>query len=167
MAVRGGGAVPGGGLALRYDVLGLDLGRDAWFTMLAFWFFAAGWAAVKATNPWQRLAVTIAIAVGLYGYFDNPNREALVLAGFLLLIWLPAVRFPARLTVVAGVIAEASLYTYLTHFQVYAVFEGHPALGVAASIAVGVLLTQAVTLVRRRLRERKPSVSSVAVPAPR
>ncbi|BBY16686.1 AMP-binding protein [Mycolicibacterium litorale] len=155
------------GLALRYDVLGLDLGRDAWFTMLAFWFFAAGWAAVKATNPWQRLAVTIAIAVGLYGYFDNPNREALVLAGFLLLIWLPAVRFPARLTVVAGVIAEASLYTYLTHFQVYAVFEGHPALGVAASIAVGVLLTQAVTLVRRRLRERKPSVSSVAVPAPR
>ena len=37
------------GLALRYDVLGLDLGRDAWFTMLAFWFFAVGWAAAKAT----------------------------------------------------------------------------------------------------------------------
>ncbi|MGE2712478.1 AMP-binding protein [Mycolicibacterium litorale] len=155
------------GLALRYDVLGLDLGREAWFTMLAFWFFAAGWTAAKATHPWQRLAVTIAIAVGLFGYFDNPNREALVLAGFVLLIWLPALRVPAGVTAVAGVVAEASLYTYLTHFQVYALFEGHPALGVAASIAVGVLLTQAVTLVRRRLRERRPAVTASGVLARR
>ncbi len=42
------------GLALRYDVLGLGLGRDAWFTILAFWFFAAGWAAAKATTLQQR-----------------------------------------------------------------------------------------------------------------
>ena len=71
------------------------------------------------------------------------------------------------MTVVAGVIAEASLYTYLTHFQVYALFEGHPALGVAASIAVGVLLTQALTLLRRRLRDRRPSISAAEVPARR
>jgi hypothetical protein len=155
------------GLALRYDILGLDLGRDAWFTMLTFWFFAAGWAAAKATTPWQRIAVTVALTVGLYGYFENPNREALVLAGFVLLIWLPALRCPAGLTVVAGVVAEASLYTYLTHFQVYALFEGRPALGVAASIAVGVLLTQALTKLRRRLRDHRPSVSPPAVPARR
>ena len=38
------------GLALRYDILGLHLGDDAWFTMLAFWFFAIGWAAVEGVD---------------------------------------------------------------------------------------------------------------------
>lgn len=155
------------GLALRYDVVGLHMGRDAWFTMLAFWFFAAGWATAKATTPWQRIAVTVALAVGLHGYFGNTHRELLVLAGFVLLIWVPSIRCPAGLTVIAGVIAEASLYTYLTHFQVYALFKGHPALGVIASIVVGVLLTQALTLLRRRLGERRTAVTAAAVPVRR
>ncbi len=67
------------GLALRYDILGLHLGRDAWFTMLAFWFFAIGWAAAKASTALQRAAVTLALIVGLHGYFDSTVREALVL----------------------------------------------------------------------------------------
>ena len=83
------------GLALRYDVFGLDMGRDAWFTVLAFWFFAVGWAAAKSTTMWQRIAVTVVLVVSLYGYFDSTNREVLVLAGFALLIWLPAIRCPA------------------------------------------------------------------------
>ena len=146
------------GLALRYDILGLDLGRDAWFTMLAFWFFAIGWTAAKASTTWQRIAVTVVLVVGLHGYFDSTLREALVLTGLVLLIWLPAIRCPAALGVIAGVVAEASLYTYLTHYQVYARFEDHPALGVIASIAVGALLTQLVTLLRRRIRDhaRRP-----------
>src|SRR5262249_62350341 len=49
------------GLALRYDILGLHLGRDAWFTVLAFWFFAAGWAAAKAATTLQRAAVTVVL----------------------------------------------------------------------------------------------------------
>ena len=142
------------GLALRYDILGLDMGRDAWFTMLAFWFFAVGWTAAKASTTWQRIAVTVVLIVGLHGYFDSTLREALVLTGLVLLIWLPTIRCPAALTVVAGVVAEASLYTYLTHYQVYALFEDHPALGVIASIAVGALLTQLVTVLRRRIRDR-------------
>ena len=86
------------GMALRYDILQLNLGRDAWFTMLAFWFFAAGWAAAKASTPWQRILVTTVLAVGLYGYFDSTLREAMVLAGLVLLIWLPAIRCPAAFT---------------------------------------------------------------------
>jgi acyl-CoA synthetase (AMP-forming)/AMP-acid ligase II len=142
------------GLALRYDVLGLDMGREAWFTVLAFWFFAAGWTAAKASTAWQRIAVTVVLIVGLYGYFGNAHREALVLAGFALLIWLPAIRCPAGLTVVAGAVAEASLFIYLTHFQVYELFDGHPLLGVIASVAVGVLITQLVSMLSRRVRER-------------
>jgi acyl-CoA synthetase (AMP-forming)/AMP-acid ligase II len=144
------------GLALRYDILGLKLGHDAWFTMLAFWFFAIGWAAAKASTTLQRAAVTVALIVGLHGYFDSALREALVLGGLGLLIWLPTIRCPAVLTVVAGILAEASLYTYLVHYQVYAVFPGHSALGVIASIAVGVLLTYLVTVLRRWMRGAIP-----------
>ncbi len=126
--------------------------------MLAFWFFAIGWAASKASTTLQRIVVTVVLAVSLHGYFDTTLREAIVLGGLVLLIWLPTIRCPSALTVLAGVLAEASLYTYLVHYQVYALFDGHPALGVVASIAVGVLLTYLVTVLRRRMRGRFGSV---------
>jgi acyl-CoA synthetase (AMP-forming)/AMP-acid ligase II len=143
------------GLALRYDILGLHLGRDAWFTVFAFWFFAVGWAAAKTSTALQRAAVTLVLVATLHGYFGNTHREALVLAGFLLLIWLPALRCPPATTVVAGVVAEASLYIYLTHFQVYPLFDRHPLLGVIASVLVGIALTRVVSTLRLLLRERE------------
>jgi hypothetical protein len=140
------------GLALRYDILGLQLGRDAWFTVLAFWFFAVGWAAAKASTSLQRAAVTLVLVVSLHDYFGNTHREALVLAGFALLIWLPALRCPPATRLVAGVVAEASLYIYLTHYQVYPLFAGHPLLGVVASVVVGMLLSRFVSSLWSRLR---------------
>jgi hypothetical protein len=53
--------------------------------------------------------------------------------------------------VIAGVIAEASLYIYLTHFQVYPLFGEHRLAGVVASVAVGVLLTQIVSALRTKI----------------
>jgi acyl-CoA synthetase (AMP-forming)/AMP-acid ligase II/acyl carrier protein len=155
------------GMAVRYDILQLHLGRDAWFTMLAFWFFAAGWAAAKASTTWQRILVTVVLAVGLHGYFDSTHREVLVLAGLVLLIWLPAIGCPAAMTAVAGVVAEASLYTYLTHYQVIELLDHfHPLLGVVASIVAGVVATHLATLLRKRIRERRQRVvGSTAVPA--
>jgi acyl-CoA synthetase (AMP-forming)/AMP-acid ligase II len=137
------------GVALRFDVFGFDLGREAWFTYLAFWFFAVGWAAVKARTNWQRLALTVVVTVCIYGYFGDALREIMVLTGLLLLIWLPTVRWPAPLAVPVGVLAEASLYTYLTHFQVYPLFGEHRLLGVIASLAVGVLVTLSINYGRR------------------
>ena len=155
------------GLALRYDLLGLHFGHDAWFTILAFWFFAVGWAAAKSSTVWQRLAVTLVLIVSLHGYFDSTQREVLVLAGFLLLIWLPAIRCPAWCTVVAGTVAEASLYTYLTHYQVYPLFDAHPSARVSSRpIVVGVLLTRLVNATRTWLRERtERSATAASVPA--
>ena len=130
-------------------------GYDAWFTVLAFWFFAVGWAAAKASTTLQRAAVTVVLIVGLHNYFDRTERELVVLAGFALLIWLPALRCPPAATVVAGVIAEASLYIYLTHYQVYPLFGEHRLLGVVASIVIGVLLTQLVSVLRSRQSAEK------------
>ncbi|BBX71008.1 AMP-binding protein [Mycolicibacterium psychrotolerans] len=143
------------GMALRYDVVGLGLGHEAWFTMLAFWFFAVGWAAAKSTTALQRLIVTVVLIVGVHGYFGNSVREALVTTGLVLLIWLPAVRCPAVVAVAAGAIAEASLYTYLTHFQVYPLFGTHKLYGVVASVVIGIALTAVVTQVRQRMRDRR------------
>lgn len=142
------------GLALRYDLPGFEFGHQAWFSYPAFWFFAAGWTAGKAGNGWQRLAVSVTLAVCLVGYFDDALRGMLVLAGLLLLIWAPALRAPAPLPLVAGIVAEASLYTYLTHFQVYAVVQGHPLIGVLASIGVGIAVTKLVSDARRWRRRR-------------
>jgi acyl-CoA synthetase (AMP-forming)/AMP-acid ligase II len=151
------------GLALRYDILRMHLGEGAWFTMLTFWFFAIGWAAAKASTTLQRIAVTMVLAIGLLGYFDTAQREAIVLVGLVLLIWLPTIRCPAVLAALAGVLAEASLYTYLVHFQVYALFPGHPVLGVMASLAAGVLLTYLVTMLRTKLRTTSRMKSPVSL----
>ena len=154
------------GMALRYDVFGFGLGREAWFTMLAFWFFAIGWAAAKASTVWQRLAVTVVLAIGIVGYFGQPGREALVFVGLTLLIWLPAIRCPSALTVIAGLVAEASLFIYLTHYQVYPLFGEHRLVGVIAAVAVGVLLTQLVTMLRKLIRVRgRRRVSFQTAPA--
>lgn len=155
------------GLALRYDLLGFGLGREAWFTVLAFWFFAAGWAAAKASTLWQRTIVTAVLAVGLHGYFGNPDREMLVLAGFVLLIWLPALRCPAAVAGICGVLAEASLYIYLTHYQVYPLAGGHPLLGVVLSLATGVALTRLVMAVRKRMAGRPAGLPTTSMLATR
>ena len=143
------------GVAQRYDVFGFHLGEQAWFTYLAFWFFAAGWAAAKAQRSWQRVVVTAILIVCVYGYFGDGVREALVLGGLLLLIWLPALHCPAPLPMVAGVVAEASLYTYLTHFQVYSLFGDNRVIGALASIAVGIAVTWLVSALRRQWSRRE------------
>jgi acyl-CoA synthetase (AMP-forming)/AMP-acid ligase II len=154
------------GLAVRYDLLDLHFGREAWFTILAFWFFAVGWAAAKSSTAWQRILVTVVLIVSMHGYFDNTHREMLVLAGFLLLIWLPAIRCPAWCTVVAGTVAEASLYTYLTHYQIYPLFDAHPLLGVTGAIVVGVLISRLVNATRTWIRERtERGATAASVPA--
>ena len=155
------------GLALRFD--GFGMGREAWFTMLAFWFFAIGWAASKSSTAWQRAAVTAILAIGLIGYFGNPHRELLVFTGLALLIWLPAIRCPSAVTALAGVVAEASLLIYLVHYQVYPLFSDHRLLGVIASLLTGVMLTMVMTMVRRKFGRRAalPVSSGSAAPAPR
>jgi hypothetical protein len=91
-----------------------------------------------------------AALIALHGYFGSGQREVIVGVGLLLLIWLPALRCPARVAAGAGIIAEGSLYTYLTHFQVYPLF-GHPLPGVVVSLLVGSVLAWAITAVRRHI----------------
>jgi acyl-CoA synthetase (AMP-forming)/AMP-acid ligase II len=107
------------GLLTRYDVLEPVGGDDIHRAHVVLWLFALGWATVKSTERWQRVLVSLVVVATVPGFFGQPVREAIVVAGMLLLVWVGAVRLPGWLTQVAGVLAASSLYIYLCHWQIY------------------------------------------------
>jgi len=144
------------GLVTRYELVpGVDLPTPA----VVPWLFALGWAAAKASTGAQRLLVTVAIVVTIPGFFGNLQREAVMIAGLVLLVWvsrLPSIRSLNR---VAAVLAGSSLYIYLTHWQVYPLlYRTSPVLAVAVSLLVGigyaVLVTRATGKLSARWRSR-------------
>lgn len=104
------------------------------------WLFAAGWAAGVARTVPQRLVVSTLLVAGIWDFTGNAEREALILVGALVLVWLTTVPWPRVLLGVTGTLASASLFIYLTHWQIYPYFEQRwPLGGLLASLAFGVL----------------------------
>ncbi|WP_415975090.1 AMP-binding protein [Rhodococcus sp. 077-4] len=135
------------GLITRYGLIEIDGSPNRILTAsVVFWLFALGWAAAQANTVWHRLCVTAAIVATVPGFFfGDAQREAIVAIGLCMLVWLSSVPFPAMVSRVAGVLASASLYIYLTHFQIYLPLrDDHPWLAFALSIIVGILYWQAV-----------------------
>ncbi|HYG92500.1 MAG TPA: AMP-binding protein [Nocardioides sp.] len=126
------------------------------------WLFLGGWAAARARSTGQRLVVSALLVAGCVGLFEQPARTAVVLAGVLALVWVPAVPWPRVAIGVTGVLASSSLYVYLTHWQVYPHLEDRwPLGGLLASLAVGVatwLAVERVTGRARRVRVRQTPV---------
>jgi hypothetical protein len=61
-----------------------------------------------------------------------------VLVGLALLIWVTSLPVPAFLAGAIGTVASASMFVYLTHWQVYPpIEEVSPPLAIVASFAVG------------------------------
>ncbi len=125
----------------RFAEVGLRAGpTQRYTTLVVAFFFVLGWAAARATTTRQRLLVTGLAAALTIGFFGQAHREVIVLGGFLLMLWVPHVRLPQWLARAAGVLAGASLYVYLTHWQVYPALEdaGHQWLALVASVTVGI-----------------------------
>ncbi|MFD6162720.1 AMP-binding protein [Nocardia sp. NPDC060256] len=135
---------------LRFQPFGLYPATDVPYSPLAAWFFAIGWAAAKATSVWQRLLVSAAVLACVPGYFDTLDRERLVMAGLLVLIWLPAIRVPALVAIAAAILADSSLFVYLLHWQVYPLFGQHHVAALLASLLAGVAATRVLAGMRRR-----------------
>lgn len=131
----------------RFLDVGLRAGAtERYTTLVVAFFFALGWVAARATDTRRRLLVT-ALAAGLtVGFFGQPHREVIVLGGFLLMLWLPHVSLPPVVARAAGVLAGASLFIYLTHWQVYPALEdaGHQWLALVASLTVGIAYARVV-----------------------
>lgn len=167
-------------LALALRLALVDLGSVTRVThrpQTVLWIFALGWLAAVADTGRRRCAVGLITVATVPSFFVNDTRSLLVVAGMVTLVWVPTVRLPARVRALTGVLASASLYIYLLHWQVYpAVLAGFPpAVAVVASLIVGVagwrLSELATGCLGRRLRARRPrrgrsrSASSVAADA--
>jgi hypothetical protein len=153
------------GLLTRYDGLTLVGGDVIHRANVVFWLFALGWAGVKASRTWQRGLVSVLVVATVPGFFGDPAREAVVAGGLLLLLWLRSVRVPAVVARAAGVLASASLYIYLAHWQIYPHFEDRfPLLATLLALLGGLLYWQAyervAALVVRRIRV-EPAVGRV------
>src|SRR5690606_17948940 len=153
---------------LRVDVEAGALER--YTTGVVAFFFALGWLAARATTVGRRCLVSLLAVVLTAGFFDDPVREGVVVAGVMALTWLPHVRVPrwcARgLGRGAGLLATHSLFVYLTHWQVYPPLEdaGHPWLALLASFAVGIGYGVVMRPAQRWVASRVSSVSHALAP---
>lgn len=133
------------------------------------WLFGLGWAAAASRTLWQRAAVTAIALLAIPESFDDQYRSATILAGFLILLWIPTLAVPRGLHRLTALLASASLYIYVTHWLVYPLFDpADKGMAVAASLAAGIVYwagaTRALAFIERRLRSRRRYTSSSHVP---
>ncbi len=128
------------GLLTRYDVVRLFDGDWIHRAHVLVWLFALGWAAARAPSWRHRVLVSLTVVATVPGFFEGGQhaREAVIVAGVLLLTWVRHVRVPVVVGRCAGVLASASLYVYLCHWQVYPAYEFElPWLATTLSLAAG------------------------------
>jgi acyl-CoA synthetase (AMP-forming)/AMP-acid ligase II len=158
-------ALAAAGLAVRFGVV--DLPTVEPHDIRAhdiFWLFALGWAGSRATSLRARLLVSGLLLGAVPGYFGEPQREAFVTAGLLLVLWVPSIPLPRSLVRATGHLAAASLAIYLTHWQVFPPVRdalGEPA-SFASALLAGVLVWWSLRWFGPWLAQR----SSVTSPAP-
>jgi hypothetical protein len=137
-----------------------------------FWLFALGWAAERAHGLARRTVVLLVAVIALPGYFGEPRRDTVVLAGLVALLLLPTVRVPRLVHVVVGRVAAASLFAYLTNAKVYphVVDRFGPLVATAAALFVGIVaadvaarLSSVVRAVRRRRRPAWPGLTATGI----
>jgi acyl-CoA synthetase (AMP-forming)/AMP-acid ligase II len=129
------------GLAVRFSWVGLEAsGETSRYTLgVVAWWFLVGWAALRAGTTLRRWTVVVLTAVGTLGYFGDPAREALIIGGIALLVFVPSLRIPRRLVGPVTTLASASLCIYITHWLVYPRWQDTiPVLATVLSLAVGI-----------------------------
>lgn len=160
----------GAGLVVRFDIVDLTTDHRISRPQNVFWLFALGWAATHAASWPKRALVTAVAVVSVAGFFGDPHRELIVAAAIALVVWVPTMPLPRLAVGAVAKLAGASLYIYLTHFQIYPNLTRSlgPAAAAAASLAVGVaawlaaqrLITYGERTARRRLRRTTNSPPS-------
>jgi len=141
------------GLLTRYEVVVLRGPDVIHRPEIVLWLVALGWAAARAHDVRRRLVVTALLVATVPGFFEDPAREAVVVVGVLVLVWVRRLRLPRHLVAPLSALAAASLWIYLTHWQVYPHLEvDHPMLATLASLVVGLAAWRVWTPLCRHAR---------------
>ncbi|MER6998769.1 AMP-binding protein [Streptomyces sp. NPDC000410] len=143
------------GLLTRYELIGLPDRTQITDAITVFWLFALGWAAARSHTVPQRLLVTLTALATVPGFFPGePRRELFVMAGFVILVWFPTLPSTPRVNRVVALLAGSSLAIYLTHWQIYPVFDGlSKHLAFVVSLAFGIGYHSAVSWLTPRVPE--------------
>ena len=119
------------------------------------WCVALGYLIARTQSRWQAVLATAAAAASTYHFFGDTQRELVLFGALMLLLWLPGVRLPSVLAAPIGAFASASLFIYLTHWQVYPPLDAdHDVLAALASFAGGLIAWQAWRLGQSAVRHR-------------
>jgi hypothetical protein len=133
---------------------------------MSIWLMCFGWAMAKAETNARKVLCVVTAAAALYltplkqGVFDVFPAAALVA-----LAVLPRLRLPRLAASATNLVAQSSLFIYLTHAQVASFARhvpglGHGLAGVAVAVAAGIAAWRAweavVSTVSLRLRRVTP-----------
>jgi acyl-coenzyme A synthetase/AMP-(fatty) acid ligase len=157
-------------LGVRLLLVGIEAGPvERYSTPVVFWLIALGWLGARATTLPRRVLVSVLAVVSVGGFLGEPAREAFVVGGILVLLWLPAVPLPRVIGTGVRVLAGASMFVYLTHWQVYPPWESTaPWLGTLLSLAIGIGVWHAHAFATRRAEGWwRGRVSPPTAPPPR
>lgn len=145
-------------LAIRSGALGIGRPLHTAFTTHSIlWLFALGWATQRATSLPRRLLVSLLAVIGVAGFFDDPFRDGVVLAGLLALTWWPRIRVPHPLYRPVGVLAAASLAIYLSHWEIWPMLQAHATTEVATVVTL--LAGVAIWATGRRIAPRASALA--------
>lgn len=127
-------------LLVRFDVIDLGTHHRLFFRPHEVaWIFLLGWLAERSTDARQRAVVSALVLATVPGFFGDPTREAVLAGGILVLLWLRRIPVPRLVAPALGALASASLWIYLTHYQVHPLLsDRHPLAAMVLSVAVGV-----------------------------
>lgn len=157
--------VLGAALAVRYVVAGgIAVSSPLRYSLPAIaWLVALGWLVARSTTLPRKVAATAIVLATVPGFFGDPVRESIVIVGLGLLAWVTSLPVPALLAGAIGTVASASMFVYLTHWQVYPpIEEVSPPLAIAASFAIGLAAWWAWDRASGWLSARRPRGSRSA-----
>ena len=146
-------------VTLRFALVGIEAeGVERYAVVTVLWSLVLGWVIARADSWGKRLAVSVAAIVATAGFFGDPAREAVVVGGILLLIWVQQLRIHRALVPAVRLLASASLFIYLTHWVVYPAWEiSAPWFGTVLSLAIGVAAWYLYRLGGRALNHSVPT----------
>ncbi|MGH3390825.1 MAG: AMP-binding protein [Actinomadura sp.] len=153
------------GATTRLDIIDLSSPPGRGTAPAVLWLVAIGWAAQVASDRRQRLLLSVLVVGTLPGFMDNHVREATIGAGLLLVVWVRTLPVPRPLVPVLAVLAGASLYVYLTHFEVYRSTDW-ALVNFALALGVGLLTWSVATRLTGRLGGRLHRRRGEPVPVP-